>query len=74
VRPSVVRVKAGRAERVPVELGLRDEARETVELRTGVAQGDTLLRGAAQGISAGSAVRVAAANDRPATQQAAAPK
>ncbi|HZF67961.1 MAG TPA: efflux RND transporter periplasmic adaptor subunit [Gemmatirosa sp.] len=74
VRPSVVRVKAGKAERVPVELGLRDEARETVELRTGVAQGDTLLRGAAQGISAGSAVRVAAANDRPATQQAAAPK
>jgi RND family efflux transporter MFP subunit len=71
VRPNVVRVKGGRVERVPVELGLRDEARETVELRTGVAQGDTLLRGAAQGISAGSAVRVAAAGDRPATQQAA---
>lgn len=70
VSPAVIRVKGGRVERVPVELGLRDEARERVELRAGVAQGDTILRGAAQGISAGTPVRVAAPNDRPATQSA----
>jgi hypothetical protein len=52
VQPAIVRVKGGKVERVNVELGLRDDARELVEVRTGVAPGDTLLRGAAQGISA----------------------
>jgi RND family efflux transporter MFP subunit len=66
VRPSVVRVKGGKVERVPVELGLRDEARERVEIRSGVAAGDTLLRGTVQGISVGTPVRVAAIGDRPA--------
>ena len=60
VRPAVVRVKGGKVERVNVELGLRDDAREAVEIRAGVALGDTLLRGAAQGISTGTAVRVVA--------------
>ena len=66
VRPTVVRVRGGRAERVPVELGLRDEATERMEIRGAVAIGDTLLRGAAQALSDGSLVKVAAAaNDRP---------
>lgn len=66
VRPMVVRVRGGRAERVPVELGLRDEVKERLEIRGAVAVGDTLLRGAAQALSAGSLVKVAAAaNDRP---------
>jgi hypothetical protein len=46
-----------------VELGLRDDARERVEIRAGVQAGDTLLLGAAQGISAGTPVRVSTPND-----------
>ncbi|MGZ8414541.1 MAG: efflux RND transporter periplasmic adaptor subunit [Gemmatirosa sp.] len=63
VRPTVVRVKQGKVERVNVELGLRDDARELVEVR-GIAAGDTVLRGAAQGISNGTPVRVSAVGDR----------
>ncbi len=66
VAPTVVRVRGGRAERVPVQLGLRDDATERQEIRGAVAVGDTLLRGAAQAITPGSLVKVAAAaNDRP---------
>jgi RND family efflux transporter MFP subunit len=64
VRPQVLRVRGGRVEPVPVELGLRDEATERLEVRGLVAAGDTLLRGAAQGLSAGTAVRISAPNDR----------
>jgi RND family efflux transporter MFP subunit len=63
VRPAVVRVKGGKVERVNVELGLRDDARELVEVRGGLAAGDTVLRGAAQGISNGTPVRVSAVGD-----------
>ena len=65
--PAVVRVKNGKVERVNVELGLRDDARERVEIRSGVQPGDTLLIGAAQGISAGTPIRVAAPADAPKT-------
>jgi RND family efflux transporter MFP subunit len=68
VRPAVLRVKGGRVERVPIELGLRDEARETVELRGGVAAGDTLLRASTQGLAVGTAVRVAGIGDAPAAR------
>ncbi|MDF1503015.1 efflux RND transporter periplasmic adaptor subunit [Roseisolibacter sp. H3M3-2] len=74
VRPTVVRVKNGKVERVTVELGLRDDARELLEVRGGVAAGDTVLRGAAQGISNGTPVRVSAVGDAsaaPAAQPAA---
>jgi membrane fusion protein, multidrug efflux system len=64
VRPTVLRLKGGRAERVEVELGIRDEATETYEIVSGVAAGDTLLVGAAQGITPGTQVRVGAPNDR----------
>jgi hypothetical protein len=60
VTPTVVRVKNGRAERVQVELGLADEGTERVEIRRGVQAGDTLLLGAAQGITPNSPVRVRA--------------
>jgi RND family efflux transporter MFP subunit len=63
VRPAVVRVKGGKVERVNVELGLRDDARELIEVRGGLAAGDTVLRGAAQGISNGTPVRVSAVGD-----------
>jgi multidrug efflux pump subunit AcrA (membrane-fusion protein) len=73
VRPQVVRVRGGRAEPVPVELGLRDDATERLEVRGAVAAGDTLLRGAAQGLTAGTPVRVSAPNDQAAGARQVAP-
>jgi RND family efflux transporter MFP subunit len=64
VRPWVLRLKGGRSEKVEVELGLRDEATEQYEVLAGVAAGDTLLIGAAQGSTPGTPVRVGAPNDR----------
>lgn len=62
----VIRLKNGKTEKVPVTLGVRDEATEQVELTSGVAAGDTLLIGAAQGITPGTPVTVAASADKPA--------
>lgn len=56
--PTVHIVKAGRAAESPVQLGVRDEAEELVEITSGVAEGDTLLLGSAQGVTRGSRVRV----------------
>jgi len=67
IRPVVLRLKNGKADRVEVTLGLRDDATERVELTAGVAAGDTLLTGAAQGITPGTPIRVSAATDKPAT-------
>ena len=61
--PTVMRVKNGRAEQVAVRLGLRDAAREAVEIASGIAAGDTLLLGAAQGISVGTPVKVGSLGD-----------
>ncbi len=69
VKPWVLRVKNGRTERVEVQLGLRDEEREQVEIVSGVVAGDTLLTGAAQGISPGTPVRANAPADRPVAKQ-----
>lgn len=55
----VLRVADGKAERVDVKVGLRDHRTERVELVSGVKEGDTLLRGAAQGITPGTPVAVA---------------
>jgi RND family efflux transporter MFP subunit len=63
--PSIVRLRGGKVERVNVELGLRDDATERVEIRTGVQAGDTVLLGQAQAISAGTLVRVSAPTDQP---------
>lgn len=63
VRPWVLRLKGGVAEKVEIELGLKDEASEKYEVLKGVAAGDTLLVGAAQGITPGTPVRVGAPND-----------
>jgi RND family efflux transporter MFP subunit len=56
--PTVLRVRNGVVERVAVEIGLRDEQTERVELASGVAAGDTLLVGAAQGFTPGTPVRI----------------
>jgi hypothetical protein len=52
---------------VEVELGIRDEERGRVEITKGLAAGDTLLVGAALGISPGTPVRVSAPTDQSAT-------
>jgi hypothetical protein len=63
---TVLRVKGGKVERVPVRVGLRDEQSEMLELVSGVTPGDTLLIGAAQSITPGTPVRVQAISDTPA--------
>jgi hypothetical protein len=57
----VLRVRNETTERVPVTLGLRDPRREQVQIESGLTEGDVLLRGAAQGISPGTPVKLAAA-------------
>jgi membrane fusion protein, multidrug efflux system len=57
-KPWTVRVVNGKTERVEVTLGLRDPRTETVQIASGVNEGDVLLRGAAQGIAPGTPVQV----------------
>jgi membrane fusion protein, multidrug efflux system len=63
LRPMVVLLKGGVAEKQEVELGLRDEHTEQVEVTRGVVPGDTLLLGAAMGISPKTPVRVERSRD-----------
>lgn len=64
LRPFVVRLKGGKPERVEVAIGVRDEEQERLEIvSTSIAAGDTLLLGAAQGISPGTRVKVSAPSD-----------
>jgi len=49
---------------VQVQIGLRDNALEQVEISAGIAAGDTLLANAAQGLAPGTRVRITA-GDRP---------
>lgn len=65
LKPTVLRLKGGVAERIEVTLGVRDEDQERYEILSGLAMGDTLLIGAAQGITPGTAVRVSAPSDQP---------
>jgi RND family efflux transporter MFP subunit len=51
--PWVLRVHEGKAERVPVAIGLRDPLTERVLIRSGVREGDILLRGTDQAITPG---------------------
>lgn len=67
IAPVVMRIKGGRVERVEITLGLRDEGAERYEVRTGLASGDTVLLGAARGISVGSQVVVSAPKDAAST-------
>ncbi|HEY0970780.1 MAG TPA: efflux RND transporter periplasmic adaptor subunit, partial [Gemmatimonadales bacterium] len=66
VTPSVYRVRNGVVEQVPVEVLLRDEATERVALEGALAAGDTLLVGAAQGITPGTPVRISQPGSTPA--------
>jgi len=61
--PNVMRLKGGKVEKVEVQLGVRDEAAGAVEVTTGIASGDTVLLGAARGISVGTMITVSAPKD-----------
>jgi RND family efflux transporter MFP subunit len=58
--PWVLRAAGGTTEKVPVKIGLRDERTERVQIVSGLNEGDTLLRGAAQGIAPGTRIAVTA--------------
>ena len=64
--PFVIRVKQGKAEKVPVKIGLTDKTSETIEVLSGLQPGDTLLLGAALGITPGTLVRISAPTGSPA--------
>ena len=53
-----MRIKDGKAERVSVKVGMRDDQTERVELASGVQGGDLLLVGASQGLTPGTPVKV----------------
>lgn len=63
ISATVMRLKGGKVEKVTVQLGLRDDVAERLEVTSGLASGDTLLLGAARGISVGVAVTVSAPTD-----------
>jgi multidrug efflux pump subunit AcrA (membrane-fusion protein) len=63
VAPYVMRVKNGKVEKVEVQVGLRDVAAEQLEITSGLSGGDTVLLGAARGISAGASVAVSSPRD-----------
>jgi RND family efflux transporter MFP subunit len=63
--PSVVRVRQGKVEKVPVQVGLADKSSESIEVTAGLQAGDTLLVGAAQGITPGTVVRISAPTTTP---------
>ena len=67
--PTVTRIRSGKAEKAAVTLGLEDSATETVEITKGLAVGDTVLVGGAQGTAPNTVVRVRAVNDRPAQSE-----
>ena len=54
----VTRNRHGQAERVTVTLGIRQSDTELIEVRSGVAEGDVLILGAAKTLTAGTPVRV----------------
>ena len=58
IRPLVVRLKGGRIERLEVETGLQDRVNERIEVRRGVAPGDTVLMGGAAGLAPGTPATV----------------
>jgi membrane fusion protein (multidrug efflux system) len=63
LRPFAMRIKNGRVERAEVQLGIRDAANEIVEIRSGLTPGDTVLLGAARGVSPVTPITVSAVTD-----------
>jgi RND family efflux transporter MFP subunit len=63
--PSVMRVRQGKVEKVQIRTGLSDKSSESVEVLAGIQAGDTLLLGAAQGITPGTRVRISGSVTEP---------
>jgi RND family efflux transporter MFP subunit len=63
LQPFVMEIKNGVVQKANVTLGIRDAATETIEIRSGVQPGDTILLGAARGISEKTPVKVSAPSD-----------
>jgi len=63
--PWVLRLRDGKAERVPVRVGVRDDRSERIEILSGVAAGDVLLSGAARAITPGTPVTLTGAAAAP---------
>ena len=63
VRPTVMRIRNGKVERVEVDLGIRDAQTEMLEITAGVLPGDTVLLGTARGLSPGTPVKVSTPSD-----------
>lgn len=59
--PTVTRVRDGKAERVTVQLGLRDPETERVEVVSGLNEGDVVLTGGSRGIAPGTPVQMTGA-------------
>jgi len=57
-RPLVTRVRDGVAERVQVELGIRQLDSEVVEVVSGLAEGDVVILGSARNLEPGTPVRI----------------
>jgi membrane fusion protein (multidrug efflux system) len=57
-RPSVLRIRGGKVEKVPVQLGLVDPQNERAEVAGGLTEGDVLLTGVAQGVTPGTQIKV----------------
>ena len=60
--PWVLRVAGGKAERVTVTVGLRDDQTERIEISSGVKEGDRLLVGPAQAITPGTPLELQGAS------------
>ena len=58
IRPTVLRIRSGAVERIEVEIGAEMPDRNLVEIVRGLAVGDTVIRGNAQGAPAGAPVTV----------------
>ncbi|HET9956786.1 MAG TPA: efflux RND transporter periplasmic adaptor subunit [Polyangiaceae bacterium] len=54
---SVIALRQGKAQRVEIELGLEDEAREIVEVKSGLNEGERVVTGAARKLTPGTPVR-----------------
>jgi multidrug efflux pump subunit AcrA (membrane-fusion protein) len=62
ISPAVMKINHGIVARVPVTLGTLDEKSNFVEVTSGIAAGDTVLRGSAMDITLGTKVRAAIRN------------
>ena len=60
--PTVTRVRDGKAERLTVEIGLRQNYTERVEITKGLTAGDVVIVGSAKGVANGTPVHVVAKN------------